>query len=74
MSQVPMIAPLENTLNVRSSLLIKCLNFHKYLSENFEIFGKNFTLIKCLKGHKSLGSLSNVKSKSTASESAALDS
>ena len=32
------------------------------------------TLIKCLKGHKSLGSLSNVKSKSTASESAALDS
>ena len=32
------------------------------------------TLNKCLKRHKSLGSLSNVKSKSTASESAALDS
>ena len=27
------------------------------------------TLIKCLKGHKSLGSLCNVKSKSTVSES-----
>ena len=26
-----MIAPLENTLNVRSSLLIKCLNCHKCL-------------------------------------------
>ena len=27
------------------------------------------TLIKCLKGHKSLGSLCNVKSKSTVSQS-----
>ena len=26
MSEVPMIAPLENTLNVRSAQLTKCLN------------------------------------------------
>ena len=51
MSQVPMIAPLENTLNVISSLLIS-------------IVTSLLITLKCLKGFKSLGSLCNVKIKS----------
>ena len=40
MSQVPMIAPLENTLNVILSLLIKCLNCHKCLGSLLGVFSK----------------------------------
>ena len=39
MSQVPMIAPLENTLIVRSSLLIKCLKCLGSLLEGVWLVG-----------------------------------
>ena len=40
MSKVPMIAPLENNLNVILSLLIKCLNCQKCLGSLLGVFSK----------------------------------
>ena len=47
------------------STIVKIVNIVKKSCQNVGQVCFLITLIKCLKGHKSLGSLCNVKSKST---------